>query len=373
MSIISQVQNLVDQGTFAGAVLAVADRDRILFHEAAGFARIENGEPMRPDSMIWIASQTKPVTATAVMMLVDEGRVALDDPISKYLPEFEKLMFIAEKDDDHLLLHRIDEPITLRQTLAHTSGLPFCSPLEWPGLDRLSVADGVRSNAMMPLQAKPNTQWIYSNAGINTAARVLEVVTGTEYAAFLQERLFDPLGMTDTTFWPTGVQLERLAQPYWFNSESSKLEPRPIEQLTYPLDAPTRTSMAAGGLFSTASDMARFCQMILRGGEWAGRRYLSEAAVAEMTRRQTPAHLEASYGLGWAVDGWVGHGGALSSDMTIFSKEGLVTIWHGQHSGLQGAAAEACSRFKQSALEQFSGTTASNQFVSVGSTAPQRD
>ena len=324
----------VENHTLAGAVVLVADKENVLSVETVGYADIDAQKPMQPDSLFWIASQSKPITATAFMMLVDEGRVKLDDPVEKYLPEFKKQWLAAEQDSDHVLLKKPSRPITVRNVLSHTSGLPFKSALEEPTLDQLPLAVSVRSYAMTPLDFDPDSSYRYSNAGINTAGRIIEVVSGMPYEDFLDERLFKPLGMKDTTFWPNAEQLTRLAKSYKPNADKSGLEEIKIGQLFYPLSDRRRQPMPAGGLFSTARDVARFCQMVLNGGEWEGTRYLSAAAVKEMTTRQTPPTLKENYGLGWATGGdGFGHGGAHATNMSIDPGRGLITVFMVQHAG----------------------------------------
>ncbi|MGI4788128.1 MAG: serine hydrolase domain-containing protein, partial [Janthinobacterium lividum] len=147
-------------------------------------------------------------------------------------------------------------------------------------------------------------------------------------------RLFDPLGMTDTTFWPTVAQQRRLAKSYRPNAARDGLEEIQITSLRYPLDDPARQPYSGGGLFSTAPDLVRFCQMIFRGGRDEARTYLSPESIAEMTRKQTGDTLEASYGLGWDVgSNTYGHGGAYATLMTMHPSQGLITIFLVQHDG----------------------------------------
>jgi CubicO group peptidase (beta-lactamase class C family) len=230
----------------------------------------------------------------------------------------------------------------------------FSSPVEKPTLDGLSLQAAVRSYAMMPLQFEPDSKYQYSNAGINTAARILEVVSGTAYEDFMQKNLFDPLGMKDTTFWPNAEQLTRLAKGYKPNAAKDGLEETTISQLTYPLSDRRRQPMPAGGLFSTAADVAKFCQMVLNGGEWEGKRYLSEAAIKQMTTRQTGETLKESYGLGWSTGGGsFGHGGALATNMNIDPKRGLITIFLVQHSGFPGDGSKSQGAWRQAVEKQF--------------------
>jgi CubicO group peptidase (beta-lactamase class C family) len=226
--------------------------------------------------------------------------------------------------------------------------------MEEPTLDRLPLAVAAASYAMTPLQFEPGTKYQYSNAGINTAGRIIEVVGGMPYETFLETRLFGPLGMKDTTFWPAGRQLARLAKAYKPGKDKTGLEATTIGQLTYPLDDHNRRPMPAGGLFSTAADLARFCQMVMNGGEFHGKRYLSEASVKEMTRRQTAAAIPESYGLGWAPGGGsFGHGGAFATNMNIDPRRGLITIWMVQHAGFPGEGGKAQGEFRKAAEERF--------------------
>lgn len=350
------VEPFVAKQELAGAVMLVASREKVLAQDAVGWADIAQQRKMAADTVFWIASQSKPITAAAVMMLVDEGKLKLDDPIEKYLPEFRGQMFVAEKSDTQKVLRKPSHALTLRETLSHTSGMPFKSALEEPTLDLWPLTARVRSYAITPLDSDPGTRYQYSNAGINTAARVIEVVTGKSFEQFLDERLFQPLGMTDTTFWPTEAQVARLASAYRPGPEKKGLEPIKIEQLHYPLtDKLERFPMPAGGLFSTAHDVARFYRMLLNDGELDGRRYLSPAAVKELTSRQTPPELKDNYGLGFALsDGGVfGHGGAYSTNTSADRNRNLILIWLVQHAGFPGEGEKAEGVFRNAATKAF--------------------
>jgi CubicO group peptidase (beta-lactamase class C family) len=289
------------------------------------------------------------------MMLVDEGKVNVDDPVEKYLPEFKGQMLIAEHSGDTVTLKKPSHPILVREILSHSSGLPFTSRPEEPTLDRLPLREAVMSYAMGPLDFEPGTKYSYSNAGINTAGRIIEVVSGMPYEDFMRKRLFKPLGMKDTTFWPTEKQVRRIANSYSPNATKNDLREIQISQLHYPLsDRAVRYPMPAGGLFSTAHDVARFCQMILRGGELDGRRYLSENAVNMMTSKQTGGAVKESYGFGWSVGAdTTGHGGAESTNMEINRKHGLVFVWMVQHSGFPNDGGKSRDAFMQAAMAQF--------------------
>lgn len=349
------LQPFVDRHELAGAVMLVADKDDVLAVETVGFADIADGRAMTPDTMFWIASQTKPMTAVALMMLVEEGTIALDDPIEKHLPEFRGQMCVAWKDEGLQLLRKPAHPVTLRVLLSHLSGLPYKTPVQEPTLDQLPLVTVVRAAAMTTLLTEPGTAYLYSNAGINTAARVIEVATGMPYERFVQERLFDPLGMSDTTFWPDDEQCRRLAASYRPDAAGTGLVEFPIQQLLYPLgDRTRRHANPSGGLFSTARDTARFCRMILNEGALDGRRYLKPESVRELTRRQTPERLKESYGLGFAVGpDWHGHGGAHATLMEIRPADGLVLVWLVQHGGFPGEGAKAVAVFRDWARRRF--------------------
>jgi CubicO group peptidase (beta-lactamase class C family) len=355
------LEPFVKEHVLAGAVVLVADCDRVLCKEAVGFADVAGAIPMRADALFWIASQSKPITAVALMTLVDADKVRLDDPIEKYLPEFGGLWLAAERDKEHVLLKRPSRKVTVRDILSHTSGMPFRSPIEEPTLDGLRLRDAVGSYAMTPLDFEPGQRYQYSNAGINTAGRIIEVVTKMPYEAYLQKRLFDPLGMSDTTFWPSKGQLDRLAKSYKPGPDRKGLEETTIGQLSYPLDGRNRQPMPAGGLFSTADDIGKFCRMMLGGGVFEGRRILSEASVNEMTRKQTGLAIKDGYGLGWSVNGSTfGHGGAFSTNMSVDRERGLVLVFLVQHAGFPGDGAKSKDAFSRAALEQYGKTKRAN-------------
>jgi CubicO group peptidase (beta-lactamase class C family) len=346
----SFLQPLVENHTLAGTVTLVASKDRIVDVQAVGYRDLAARAPMRPDCLFWIASTSKPMTVTAFMTLVDEGKVNLDDPVEKYLPEFHGQMVSPPQSKVNTVLSAAQtlstpvpaiHPIRVREILSHTSGLPFRSKAQPAALDLLPLNQAVRSFAAEPLIFQPGTAYSYSNEGINTAARIIEVVSGMSYEQFMQQRLFDPLGMKDTTFWPSTEQISRLAESYKVDTSSHELVELQIDQLTYPLnDKARRFPMPAGGLFSTAGDVATFCQMILNGGIAHGKRIVSEAAIREMTRTQNKMLDGKNYGLGWGIsDHGFGHGGAYNNAMEISPSNGRILVFMVQQSGPFGTTA----------------------------------
>lgn len=356
--LVAGLQPFVDSNTLAGAIALVASKDCILALETVGYGDIAAKKPMQPDSLFWIASVTKPVTATAMMMLVDDGKVSLDDPVEKYLPEFADQTVAVKQENGQVLLKKPDRPITIRHLLSQTSGLPFMSPLEIPVMDRLSLSDIVRLYALLPLQTEPGVCFQYSNENFGTAGRIIEIVSGMPYEEFLSKRLFEPLGMVDTTFWPNEEQISRLVKVYKANEEKTGLVEGSITWLTHPLnDRIRRHPTPGGGLFSTVSDTATFGRMFLAGGVFEGRRYLSEAAIREMTTKQT-GDLPESYGLGWWTEGQAfGHGGAYCTNLWVNPEKQLAMVLFIQHSEfpnqmdckvLENAFKEAAEKFAPS-------------------------
>ena len=344
----------VDSKSLAGAVTLVANKDKVLSVEAIGHADVGAERPMLVEMIFWIASMSKPITAVGLMMLVDEGKVNLDDPVEKYLPEFKSVWVIEKQEADRLALKKPKRAITVRDVLTHTSGMPFKSSMENPTIDILSLRDASSSYALTPLVSEPGEKFLYSNAGINTAGRIIEVVSGMSYEDFMDKRLFQPLGMKDTTFWPSEAQLKRLAKAYKPGKNKTGLEETPITAFKYPLGDRQRTPCPAGGYFSTAQDCGVLCQMLLNGGEWKGKRFLSEKAIQEMSRRQTGKDIKQSWGLGWTVgDGTYGHGGAYATNMTIDTKRGLATIFMVQHNGFPGNGGQSQGAFRKAAEEMF--------------------
>lgn len=341
----SVIEPYIASHEIAGAVVLIGSGDRIIDREAIGYADIAGHRPMKPNNIFWIASMSKAMTACAVMMLVDEGKINLDDPIEKYLPEFKGQMVSlvpdsspteakpAKEERDAVKLEPLASPITIRELLSHTSGLAFRSKREPGALDLLPLKESVESYAAEPLLFQPGSKYSYSNEGFNTAGRIVEVVSGMPFNVFLQQRLISPLGMEDTTYWPTDKQLKRLAKSYESGTASASLREVPIDQLTYPLsDRRRRYAFPAGGLFSTADDVARFCQMMLNKGTFHGKRYLSEESVRLITTKETGNNVTKAYGFGWNIgDGSFEHSGAYKTDMMVDQKRGLIVVFMVHH------------------------------------------
>lgn len=224
-------------------------------------------------------------------------------------------------------------PIKIREILSHTSGLRFLNSAEQKVIDRVPLKESIEHDLLEPLLFDPGSKYLYSNEGIDAAGRIIEIITNTPFDKFLQDRLFTPLGMLDTTFFPSNSQVQRLAKSYRTNAENGALEETKIPYLTYPLDGPSRLAAPGGGLFSTAKDVARFAQMLANGGTFEGKTYLSKSSHQQMTTKQTGDKLADKYGFGLtASDGSVfGHGGAFQTMMNV--DRGLVQVFLVQHTG----------------------------------------
>ncbi len=349
------LQPYVASNWLAGAVTVVVGTNDIVSHEAVGYADVAGKAPMKKDAFFWIASMTKPITAVAFMMLVDEGKVSLDDPVGKYIPPLNNLWVVDKKDNDTMSLKKQARPITLRHLLSHTSGLPFLTPVLADDLASLPLDQQVLSFTMNPLEYQPGEGYRYSNEGIDTIGRVIEIASGMPYEKFLQTRVFDPLGMRETTFFPSAAQVKRLAKTYGPNAEKNGLAEAAVPYLRTPFDRPGRNPEPGGGLFSTGEDLARFCQMLLNKGMSKGKRLLSENAIAELSKVQT-GQPNQKYGLGFAVDldgrGAFGHGGALATNMTIYPDRHLALIWLVQvRDGYPGKGGDAQGAFNAAAFK----------------------
>ena len=266
------MQEMIAKNEIAGAVTMVVTKDKVLHLESSGLAEVAAKKPMTPDTLFWIASMTKPVTGTAILMLQDEGKLNVADPVAKYLPEFANLKTPSGKPAN----------LTITQILTHTSGLGEAGGPA--AKEAKTLADLVPLWLAAPMQYEPGAKWSYTQSGINAAARIVEVVSGMSFDAFLALRLFGPLGMKDTTFYPTEAQRARLVTAYAKNKDTGALEAVPPRPEFGPRDRPPQGN---GGLYSTAPDYARFCQMLLGGGALDGRRYLSADAMKFLTTPQT--------------------------------------------------------------------------------------
>lgn len=355
------LQTMVDRTEIAGAVTCVVSTRETLHLEATGAADLASGRPMTPDTIFWIASMSKPVTAAAVLMLQDEGRLHVDHRVERYLPEFAGLRTPSGQP----------ARLTLSQLLTHTSGLGEASG---PGAaSAKTLADLVPLWVAAPMQFEPGAKWAYCQSSINAAARVVEVVSGLPFEVFLEKRLFKPLGMRDTTFYPDARQQARLVTAYARDAATGKLSPVPHRQ---DLAVRERPPLGNGGLFSTATDYARFCQLLLGNGTHRGRRLLSPEAVRFLNTPRT-GDLETGFfrndtfgqhgtKYGWGIGtcvlktphagppealspGSYGHGGAWGTQAWIDPLRGVAYVLMVQRSNFPNSDASEVRRVFQNA------------------------
>ncbi len=365
------LQPFVDDQTIAGAVAMVCSPEKVLALEMVGFSNLETQAPMRADAMFWIASMTKPMTSMALMMLVEEGKLNIEDPVEKYLPEFKGQMLVEEKTPDRVVLRKPAHPITIKNLLTHTSGLTSSLPTGGSALDTLTLRGAVVAYAISPLQFEPGSKWQYCNPGINTLGRLIEVASGKPYAEFMQERLFGPLGLKDTTFWPAKEQMKRLATSYKPNADKTGLESTTVTYLSEDLTDRSRMALPAGGIFSTAADLAKVYRMVLNGGTLNGHQFLRPETLALMTTNQT-GDLKVSFsdgmhmGLGFHIvatptgvteslsPGSFGHGGAYGTQAWIDPVKKLAIVLLIQRAGLPNSDQSDMRRaLQKAAVDQF--------------------
>jgi CubicO group peptidase (beta-lactamase class C family) len=361
----SFIEGAVDEDRLAGAVTMVARRGRVVHLKAFGTMDRESGKPMRTDTIFRIASMTKPVTSVAVMMLYEEGKLLLDDPVSKYLPEFRKprvLVLDPSENGDPAKRRTVpaNREITVRHLLSHTSGLTY----QWNeqlgqtykdagithGLiqDDGTLGDKMKKLATLPLLNQPGEAYEYG-LSIDVLGYLVEAVSGKTLDEFFHARIFDPLRMKDTYFFPPEEKTDRLAAVYRQaeDGQLKKVSEEPIVQgsfvysIDYPYHGPRRYFSGGGGLCSTAPDYMRFCQMLLNGGEFNGVRLLSRKTVELMTTNHIGGLLawqQQKFGLGFfiltdpgksnlnASPGSYGWGGFFTTRFLIDPREQLIAI-----------------------------------------------
>ena len=324
------MQPYLDSYKLAGVIGIIADKNgEVHYRNILGYADVEGKKPMREDNVFWIASMTKMFAGASIMMLVDEGKVSLDDPVTRFIPQLEKWMVVEERDPSHVLLKALVHPVTVRHLLSHTSGLTGMSELQQvTGADSTPLKARALSSVTGPLQWQPGEKYAYGNQGMNIAARIVEIVSGMPYEEFLQKRFFDPLGMTETTFWPSEAQIARLAGAYGPNKEKNGYARGGIGFLTKPYsDRVHRFPEAAGGLFSTTHDILRYGLLLANDGELNGKRYLSHAAMDELRKEQTGT-TKVNYSLGYHLrNGMFGHDGAYGTDLSVNPATGMVAVF----------------------------------------------
>jgi CubicO group peptidase (beta-lactamase class C family) len=362
------VQRSIDDGRISGSVVLIARHGKIAYFKAVGMADRDANKAMRTDAIFRICSMTKPITTAAVMMLYEEGRFSLNQPVSDFLPEFKDMKVLdppvpQDRTSPPGALVAAKRPITIFNLLTHTSGLTY----HWnPRLGKAyndagighglslqegTIGDMTKKLAAQPLLFQPGDQWEYS-LGDDVLGRLIEVVSGMPLDKFLEQRLFKPLGMKDTYFFLPEDKVARIATAYTYYPDKGLQPIRDGQVVTegllhysadYPYLGPRSMFSGGGGLSSTAEDYYRFCQMMLNGGQLNGVRVLSRKSIELISENHvTQKQGEISYGLGFGVNsdttqlhelGSVGTfywGGFYYTDFVIDPKEDMVVVVMGQ-------------------------------------------
>ena len=357
------VQKDIDDKRIAGAVTLVLRHGQVAYFKAQGMQDREAGKAMQPDAIFRICSMSKPITTAAVMILYEEGHFLLEDPISKYLPEFKnpKVLVKPANGGEEYTIPATRE-ITIRDLLRHTSGLTYQWNAELgPYYEKANVASGllpydgtigdsVARLAKQPLLFNPGERWEYS-LSVDVLGRLVEVVSGMPFDEFLRKRVFEPLGMKDTYFFVPDNKLDRLAAAYTYYPDKGlqRFPDTPIVEghfsysADYPYRAPKKLFSGGAGLNSTAADYARFCQMMLEGGKLGNTRILSRKSVELMTHDQLGKIApDQAFGLGFGIDGVKGPlaelgtpgsyswGGFFYTAFSIDPKEDMIVVFMGQ-------------------------------------------
>jgi CubicO group peptidase (beta-lactamase class C family) len=305
---------LVEQGKLAGAVTVVARRGKIVHFEASGKQSLAAGTPMRRDSIFRIYSMSKPVTGVAMMMLFEQGKWQLNDPVAKHIPEFAGLkVYAGNEADGKPVLKDQGHPMTMRELMSHNAGFTYGyfgnTPVDQllRGADVLnddiSLEEMIKRIATVPLNAQPGSEWRYS-ISVDIQGYLVQKLSGIPFEDFLEQKIFKPLGMVDTAFYVPQEKIDRLAEYYTYD-RAGKLTPMGGPFARNFAKKP-RLPSGGGGLVSTASDYMRFCQMLLNGGELDGIRLLSPRTVELMRTNVLPPGMPiltagSQFGLDFAV------------------------------------------------------------------------
>ena len=279
-----RMQSFVDKGAIPGVVTLVARHGVVASLEAVGYQDLESKKPMKTDSIFQIMSMTKPVTALGIMILMEEGRLALSDRVEKHLPEFRGMWMIESRiGDKQRVLKKPSRPITIRDLMTHTSGMPGTPPEGISDLNfelNRTLAEGAAIYSQQPLEFEPGTRWLYSDTGFASLGRIIEIVSGQSYERFLEERIFKPLGMKDSFIFPATENQDRIAMVYKLENLKLKRAGSNIyggdpwkfrKGAIYPLPE--------AGIHSTAPDLFLLYQMMLNGGTHNSKQILSRASV----------------------------------------------------------------------------------------------
>lgn len=324
----------VESGKLPGVVSVLIDETANKQDVAVmGWANVEKKIPISTNKMFMQCSQTKGFCGVTIAMLVEEGKISLDEPVSKYLPEFKEMKVAVKGKDGKVQLVPAKNPITIRMVMNHTAGFPFEIPSKkikgWSGL---SLRDTVKEAASEPILFEPGTKVQYSNTGIDIGAAVIEVVTKKPWDVFLKERVLDPLGMKNTTFNPTDEQLklENVISMYKISKDKAPEYTLFNKWMPLPHNGPTVFPSAGAGLWTTVDDQLKFYRMLMNLGVGDnGVRIMKEETVKSLLASSTRPQKMEKYSLGLSVqrDNWFGHGGAWNTNCKVNWKNKQLQLW----------------------------------------------
>ena len=339
------LQEYVESGQLPGAI-SVLYKDGVQETCCIGYADVESKRPITMNSAFMQCSQTKGFCGVTIAKLVEEGRLSLEDPVSKYLPEFETLWVRVENSDSVIVLNKAKNVLTVRMVMNHTGGFPFEVSVKrreargggWSGGARVRQVASVAAETM--LRFEPGTNVRYSNTGIDIGAAIVEIITGMRWEDYLKKEVLDPLGMKDTWFWPTDKQIENKIELYEYqeNAPAVWVEEMAWEQRPYNDDHVFAS--AGAGLWTTANDQLKFYKMLMNLGLGDnGARILKEETVKDLLAVSTrPAEL-GGYSLGLTApvedteDSWFGHGGAWGTNCSVNYHKKELRMWVVQRAG----------------------------------------
>ncbi|MBO5000554.1 MAG: beta-lactamase family protein, partial [Bacteroidaceae bacterium] len=339
------LQPYVDKGELAGAI-SVFYKDGVQETSCVGYADVSQKRAIDLDNVFMQCSQTKGFCGVTIAKLAEEGKLSLDDPVSKYLPEFYELWIQDYEKDGVRVLRKAKNVLTVRMVLNHTGGFPFEASAKrsdvrgggWSGGAPIRQIASVA--AASPIMFEPGTKELYSNTGIDIGAAIVEVITGMKWEDYLKQEVLDPLGMKSTWFWPTDKQLKTKIELY----ETKKGAPAKwVEEMAWqqrPYNDSHVFASAGAGLWTTANDQLKFYKMLMNLGVGEnGVRILKEETVKNMLARTTrPDHL-GGYSLGLSApkedteDAWFGHGGAWGTNCIVNWHKKQLKLWVVQHAG----------------------------------------
>jgi CubicO group peptidase (beta-lactamase class C family) len=306
------MKELVDSGRLAGVVTMVSRHGKVVEFDAAGKRDIATNAPLQKDSIFRIYSMSKPITGVAMMILFEDGKWQLNDPVAKYIPEFAKLKVYSTDPNGNVVMKDQNHPVTMRELMSHSGGFTY-GFFSQTAVDKMQLeADLLNPNntldefikrvAKLPLNSQPGTEWHYS-ISVDIQGYIVQKLSGMPFEEFLEKRIFKPLGMSDTGFYVPKEKLGRFAEFYNYDNDGKLHAVGVREGLNHDFAAKPALSSGGGGLVSTATDYMRFCQMLLNGGQLDGVRILSPLTVELMrTNVLAPSVPILAPGAGFGLD-----------------------------------------------------------------------